>query len=253
MNKSQFKGKKVLVTGSSSGIGAAAARLYAEQGAFVGVHYNSNLQGAEKVIADVKKSSDGVLLKADVTKPDQISKMIAEFTTECGGIDILVNNAGDLLKRTLLEEATVEYLDAVYNLNVRSVVLASQYALPFLKKSKGVIINIGSVAGQNAGAEGSGFYASAKAAVHTLTMAMAREFSKYDIRVNNVVPGFIETAFHEKYSTPERKKSVAASTPLKRNGTSEDVAKAILFLSSSDSDFITGEYIAVNGGLFVRS
>ena len=89
MNMSQFKGKKVLVTGSSSGIGAAAAMLYAKGGAFVGVHYKSNLQGAERVFSDVKKNSDGMLLKADVTKPEQISKMIKDFTAECGGIDIL--------------------------------------------------------------------------------------------------------------------------------------------------------------------
>jgi len=253
MSQNQFENKKVLITGSSSGIGSATAKLFAEEGAFVGVHYYSNHTGAEQTLDEVKKVSDGILLQADVRQPKQIKELISRFTGECNGIDILVNNAGDLIKRVLLEEASIEYQDNIYNTNVKSVVMATQYALPFLKKSKGSIVNIGSVAGQNTGAVGSGLYAAAKAAVHTLTMAMAKEFAKYKIRVNSVLPGFIETPFHERYSSNERKKAVAFSTPLGRNGTPEDVARAILFLSGEGAGFITGEYIAVNGGLYVRA
>ncbi|GAG52783.1 unnamed protein product, partial [marine sediment metagenome] len=124
---------------------------------------------------------------------------------------------------------------------------------PYLKQSKGSIVNIGSIAGHNGGGGGSGIYASAKAAVATMTIAMANEFAPFGIRVNSVLPGLIETRFHEQFSTPERKKAVAAQTPLGRNGTADDVAKAILFLASNEAaSFITGEYIAVNGGLLMK-
>jgi 3-oxoacyl-[acyl-carrier protein] reductase len=96
-------------------------------------------------------------------------------------------------------------------------------------------------------------YAGAKAAVATETMAMAREFAQYGIRVNSVLPGLIETRFHEQFSTPKRRKEIARQTPLGRNGTAEDVAKAVLFLASKSASFITGEYIAVNGGLYMRA
>ena len=122
-----------------------------------------------------------------------------------------------------------------------------------LKKSKGCIVNIGSVAGHTAGANGAGMYAGAKAAVATETIAMAREFAPYGIRVNSVLPGFIETRFHQRFSSAKRRKEIARQTPLGRNGTAEDIAQAVLFLAGDAADFITGEYIAVNGGLYMRA
>lgn len=248
-----LKNKRILVTGAGSGIGAATAKLFAEQGALVGVHYRSNIKGAEACLNAVKKHSKGIMLQADLTQPDQVSTMADRFLDAFEGIDILVNNAGDLIRRENIENASNEYQDKIYETNVKSVVMITQQLLPYLKISKGNIINIGSVAGHNGGAGGSGLYASAKAAVHTLTMAMAGEFAKFGIRVNSVLPGFIETPFHDRYSTSERKQAVAASTPLGRNGKPDDVANAILFLSSDVSSFITGEYIAVNGGLYMRA
>ncbi|MGB2866624.1 MAG: SDR family oxidoreductase [Sedimentisphaerales bacterium] len=131
--------------------------------------------------------------------------------------------------------------------------MVTRAALPYLKQSKGNIVNIGSVAGHNGGADGSGMYSGAKAAVATETISMAKEFAKYGIRVNSVLPGFIETRFHERFSTAQRRKEVADQTLLGRNGTAEDVAKAIMFLASDEASFITGEYIAVNGGLYMRA
>jgi 3-oxoacyl-[acyl-carrier protein] reductase len=179
--------------------------------------------------------------------------MVENFAKQAGRIDILVNNAGSLIERQPFETATLEYHEDVYATNVRSVFLATQAALPYLKNSRGSIVNIGSVAGHNGGGEGSGLYAAAKAAVATETMAMAREFARYGVRVNSVLPGFIETRFHERFSSEERRKKVAEQTPLGRNGTAEDVAKAVLFLASDAAGFITGEYIAVNGGLYMRA
>ena len=131
--------------------------------------------------------------------------------------------------------------------------MVTRAALPYLKKSKGNIVNIGSVAGHTGGGYEAGLYASAKAAVATETIAMATEFAQYGIRVNSVLPGFIETRFHQRFSDAQRRKEVAGQTPLGRNGTAEDIAKAILFLASEAADFITGEYIAVNGGLYMRA
>jgi 3-oxoacyl-[acyl-carrier protein] reductase len=249
-----LKGKRVLVTGSSSGIGAATAVMFAKQGSFVGVHFFRTQQGGEDTLEQVKQYSDGVLLKADMRNEEQVNSMVEFFAGEAGGIDVLVNNAGTLIARYDFEDAPVEYHDDIFATNCRSVFLATKAALPYLKKSKGCIVNIGSVGAFSGGGGGSGIYAGAKAAVQTETIAMAAEFAKYNIRVNCVVPGLIETRFHEQFSTPERKKQIAAQTPLGRNGTAEDVAKAILFLASGDAAaFITGAYIAVNGGLYMRT
>jgi 3-oxoacyl-[acyl-carrier protein] reductase len=248
-----LKGKKVLVTGSSSGIGAATAVMFSEQGCFVGVHYFKTKDGGEKTLAQVKKNADGILLCADVRDPKQVSAMVEQFARKMGGMDILVNNAGSLIERQPFESATLEYHEDVFATNVRSILLATQSALPHLKQSKGNIVNIGSVAGHTGGGEGSGLYAAAKAAVATETIAMALEFARYGIRVNSVLPGFIETRFHQRFSSPQRRKKVAEQTPLGRNGTAQDVAKAVLFLASEAASFITGEYIAVNGGLYMRA
>ena len=248
-----LKGKKVLVTGSSSGIGAATAKMFAEQGCFVGVHYFKTKEGGEKTFAEVKKISNGCLLKADIRDKKQVVKLIKDFAKTAGGIDILVNNAGSLIDRQFFADAAEEYFDDVFATNVKSAFLAAQAALEELKKTKGCIVNIGSIAGHNGGAGGGGIYAAAKAAVATMTIAMAKEFAPFGIRVNSVMPGLVETRFPELFSTPERKKAVAQQTPLGRNGRAEDIAKAILFLASDAAGFITGEYIAVNGGLYMRA
>jgi len=248
-----LKGKKVLVTGASSGIGAATAVLFAQQGCFVGVHYFQTRDGAEQTLQQVKRYSDGMLVRADVRSERQVERMVRRFAEHADGIDILINNAGSLIDRQPFETATLAYHEDVFATNVRSVFLVTRAALPYLKASKGNIVNIGSVAGHHGGNNGSGIYAAAKAAVATETIAMAKEFAKYGIRVNSVLPGFIETRFHQRYSTPQRCRQAARQTPLGRNGTAEDVAKAIVFLASDAAAFITGEYLAVNGGLYMRA
>ena len=253
MTYEDLKGKRVLVTGSSSGIGRATAIMFSQQGCFVGVHYFRTKTGGEETLEQVKKNSDGVLLYADMRDEKQVCEMVEQFTKTADGIDILVNNAGSLIDRQTFEAGSVEYHDDVYATNVRSIFLCTRAALPYLKASRGNVVNIGSVAGHTGGAVGAGIYAGAKASVATETIAMAAEFAPYRIRVNSVLPGLIETRFHERFSTPERRKQVAEKTPLGRNGTADDVAKAILFLASEAAGFITGEYIAVNGGLYMRA
>jgi len=248
-----LRDKKVLVTGSSSGIGAATAVMFAQQGGFVGVHYFRTKEGAQETLREVRKFSDGCLLCADMRDENQTGRMIAEFADTAGGIDILINNAGTLVGRMSLAGATMDFYEDVFATNTKSVFLATREAIAYLKESKGNIVNVGSVAGHHGGGLGSGLYAAAKAAVATMTIAMAKEFAADGVRVNSVLPGFIDTRFHHRFSDAARRKAVAAQTPLGRNGTAEDVAKAILFLASDAAGFITGEYIAVNGGLYMRA
>lgn len=249
-----LKDKRVLVTGSSSGIGQATAIEFARQGAFVGVHFFQTQEGAEETLAEVKKFSDGAMFRADVRDKVQVEQMVRSFAKIKGGVDVLVNNAGTLIARHSFEEASVEYHDDLFATNCRSVFLASKAALGYLKESKGNIINIGSVGAYTGGGGGSGIYAGAKAAVQAETVGMAKEFAEYRIRVNAVVPGLIETRFHERFSTEERKKAVAQQTPVGRNGKAQDIANAIVFLASEEAaGFINGAYIAVNGGLHMRT
>ena len=249
----ELKSKNVLVTGASSGIGQATAELFAKQGCFVGVHYFKTKAGAQKTLEQVKASGDGMLLCGDLRDQKQATEVVEQFAQKTGGIDILVNNAGTLVDRMNWETATLDFYRDVIDTNTTSVFLVTQAALKHLKLNKGNIINVGSLAGQNGGGNGSGIYAGAKAAVHTMTISMAMEFAKFQIRVNSVLPGFIVTRFHMTFSSAERREQMAKDTPLSRNGTAEDLAKAILFLASDQAEFITGEYIAVNGGLYMRT
>jgi len=205
----ELKGKKVLVTGSSSGIGQATAILFARQGCIVGIHYFRTQDGAYETLRQVKQYSQGFMLRADIRKKKQVFSMVKEFASRAGGIDILVNNAGTLIDRKPLESAPLSFFEDVFATNTTSVFLTTQAALPYLKQSRGNIVNVGSVAGQDGGGNGSGIYAAAKATVHTLTMAMAKEFAKYGIRVNSVLPGSIDTRFHHIFSSAERRRRMA--------------------------------------------
>lgn len=248
-----LKGKRVLVTGASSGIGAAAARMFAEQGCYVGVHYFATEEGAQKTLAEVRKVSDGCLVRGDLRQPADAKQVVGQFAKAGGRIDILINNAGTMIARKTIEEAPVEFFDDEFDTNTKSAFLVTQAALGYLKQTRGCIVNTTSIAVHTGGGGGSGIYAAAKAALATLTIAMAKEFAPFGIRVNAVSPGLIETRFHEQYSTPERKARIARETPLGRNGVAEDIAHAILFLSSSEAAaFITGEAMAVNGGSDIR-
>jgi 3-oxoacyl-[acyl-carrier protein] reductase len=208
-----LKGMRVLITGASSGIGSAAAELFSRQGCYIGIHYFRTHDGAKKTLKQVKKKSDGILLFADVRDERQAEKMVEKFAEKAGGIDILVNNAGSLIGRQPFETAVLSYHEDIYATNVRSIFLVTRAALPYLKKSKGNIVNIGSVAGHTGGAGGSGMYSGAKAAVATETMSMAKEFAKYGIRVNSVLPGFIDTRFPSGSVRPGTEKKLQRKRP----------------------------------------
>ena len=171
---------------------------------------------------------------------------------ELGRLDILVNNAGAILKRMPFRELDLELYQAALDLNVRSVISASQAAIPHIEKhGGGAIINLGSIAGSDGGGAGSGHYACAKAYVHNLTRHMARDLASRGIRVNAVAPGVIDTPFHVS-TPPERMEAMRSAVPLGRIGESEDCVGPILFLASGAmSGYVTGQILHVNGGQYV--
>jgi 3-oxoacyl-[acyl-carrier protein] reductase len=242
--------KVALITGASSGIGAATAKLLAELGADVAVTYHENQRGAELVSEDIKSHGrKAIAIRADFRQADQISTTVTRVAEALGPIDILLNNAGSLVERKANLEMTKELWDDVVNLNLTSAMLCSQAVAPsMIERKSGAIINVVSIAGRSGGGPGAGAYAAAKAGLIALTKSQARELAPHGIRVNAISPGVIDTPFHEVFSTPEMIKSFVASIPLGRIGTPEDCAKVVAFLASDLSSFLVGETIEVNGG-----
>ena len=245
-----LKGRRALVTGSSTGIGAAVARELARQGAAVAVHGNKNADAAREVVRAIEAGGGkAVAVLGDVSMVAEATRVVEEAAAVLGGLDILVNNAGAILERVTNAAFDEAMYRKVYDLNVRSVLAVTKAAYPHLKRAGGgSIINTGSVAGRFGGFLGSTVYASAKAAVHSITRNAAREFAPDKIRVNTVAPGFIITPFHD--STPESVREAArAQIPMARLGTAEDCVGAYIFLASETmSGYITGQIIDVNGG-----
>ena len=245
-----LKGKRALVTGSSTGIGAAVAKGLARQGAAVAVHGNKNVAAAKDVAdAIVAAGGKAVVVTGDVSDPAVCARIVEEAAAALEGLDILINNAGAMIQRVTNAAFDDELFTRVYDLNVRSVLAVTKAAYPHLKASRaGAVINTGSVAGRMGGYAGSSVYASAKAAVHSITRNAAREFAADNIRVNTVAPGFIVTPFHD--ATPQATRELIASQiPMQRLGTAEECVGAYLFLASpAMSGYITGQIIDVNGG-----
>ena len=244
-------GKAVLVTGASTGIGAALAKALGRQGCRVAVHYNRSEAEAREVAAAVADAgAEAWTVAGDVSDAATAGRVVAEAAERFGRLDGLVNNAGALVKRTPIEEVTDELYDTVLDLNVRSVVAACRAAIPIMRRQGGgAIVNTSSIAARNGGGPGSGLYASSKAFVSNLTRGLAKELAKDRIRVNAVSPGVILTPFHERFSTPEQVAAQTATIPLGRAGADEDCVGAYLFLlSEALSGYVTGQILEVNGG-----
>jgi 3-oxoacyl-[acyl-carrier protein] reductase len=249
-NYLDLTGKVALITGASSGIGAATAAVFADLGAKVAIGYCHNQKGAEQVRASIARGGGrGIAIRADVCQENEIHSLVKSAADELGPIDILVNNAGSLVERMKLHEVTAEKWDVIMNLNLKSAMLCSQaVAASMTERRTGSIINVVSIAGRNGGGPGAGAYAAAKAGLIAFTKSMARELGPYGIRVNAVSPGTIDTPFHEVFSTAEMLRNTVATIPLGRLGKSVECATAIAFLASEAASFVAGETIEVNGG-----
>jgi len=242
--------KTALVTGASSGIGAATARVFADLGAKVAIGYFHNEKGALEVRdAVVAAGGTAVALRADVRDSGQTRELVERAAEELGPIDILVNNAGSLVKRMALADLTEQSWDEVMDLNLKSAAFCSQQVAPSMVARKtGAIVNVVSIAGWNGGGPGAAAYAAAKAGLIALTKALAKELAPHGVRVNAVSPGVIVTPFHEVFSTPEMMRNFVQAIPLGRTGKSMECAHAIAFLASKAASYIVGETIEVNGG-----
>jgi 3-oxoacyl-[acyl-carrier protein] reductase len=242
--------KVVLITGGSSGIGQESAKLLAENDASIIVNYNSNEKGAEETKAAVESvGGKCITIKADVSKKDEVERLVEESLAAFGRIDVLVNNAGAALKRSAFLDIDEGLWDRTYEVNVKSMFLVSQAVLRHMVSRKsGKVINISSVAARRGGPGESIHYASAKGAVSTLTVGLAKEFAPHGILVNGIAPGFILTPFQEKYSTQERVDRIVPTIPLGRAGTGKDIAEMVAFLASDSANYIMGEIFTVSGG-----
>lgn len=249
-NYLDLTGKTALVTGASSGIGAATALAFAELGASVAIGYHINAAGAEEVVAQVGRiGGTAVALQADLRQASEAAPLVARAVEALGPIDILINNAGSLVARMPLAKLTAEGWDEVMNLNLKSAALCTQAAAPaMIERKSGAIVNVVSIAGRNGGGPGAGAYAAAKSGLIAYTKSLAKELAPHGVRVNAVSPGVIDTPFHEVFSTPETIAGFVRNIPLGRVGTSMECAKAIAFLASDAASYIVGETIEVNGG-----
>ena len=250
-----LKGKAVLITGGSTGIGAAAARAFGQNGAKVALNFNANAEEAGKVAADVERAGGkAVLVRGDVTKSGVAAEVVAETVKAFGRLDVLINNAGALIKRTPVADYTDDYVDAVLELNVKQVVRFMREAAVQMRRQGGggAIVNVSSIAARHGGGPGSVIYAAAKGFVATATRGWAKELVRDRIRVNAVSPGVIMTPFHERYSTPEQLAAMQTTIPMDRLGTPDECVGAFLYLASEAlSGYVTGQIIEVNGGQYM--
>lgn len=241
-------GKTALVTGASRGIGQAIAITFAREGAYVGINYRSSDNEAHEVLNEVQQHSDGMLLKADVSKEDEVIAMIKGLSEQCDGIDVVVNNAG-IYKRATVDEKTAQEWQRVIDVNLTGCFLVAKHVLPHVPDG-GRLIFISSQRGFKGSPHGAD-YAASKAGVLGLMRSLARELAPDNITVNAVAPGTINTDMIAGLSGERRQKYIKR-IPMKRLGEPEEIADACLYLASDLASYVTGETINVNGGLYIH-
>jgi 3-oxoacyl-[acyl-carrier protein] reductase len=248
---SDLKGKVILITGSSTGIGAAAARAFGAQGARVAVHYNASETPAREVARDVEAAGgQAALFKADMAQGREPARLVEAVHRHFGRIDVLVNNAGSVFGRKPFAEWSSNEFDAMLQLNVRSVVEACQAVIPvFRAQGGGNIINVTSIAARNGGGPGVVLYAATKGFVSTITRGLAKELAADKVRVNAVAPGVILTPLHDRHTPPATLEALKNTVPMGRLGGADECAGAFLYLASDElSGYVTGQVLEVNGG-----
>lgn len=248
-----LKGKRALVTGGGQGLGYAIVEALLAAGADVAVHYFSSETGAKELQARAQKMGcRGEIFKADLTREAEATTLVERAANALGGLDILINNAGDLVQRRTIEQVDLKFWEQVININLTSMMFVTRAATPWLVKAgQASIVNLSSLAGRKGGHPGSLVYSTAKGAVITWTRALANELAPKGVRVNAVAPGLIlGTRFHDTHTTEASAQATIQQIPLGRAGTSEDVARAVVFLASEYDGFITGATLDVNGGIY---
>jgi 3-oxoacyl-[acyl-carrier protein] reductase len=240
-----LKNKVVIVTGGVTGIGGAASLGFAAQGAKVFAQY---LGGGDEM--KTIEAAGITTLKLDLTQAHAPQTLIDAAIQKFGRIDVVVNNAGSLVARTALEALDDEFIDKVFDLNCRQLIHCCRIAANHMKKQKsGNIINVTSIAARNGASPGGSVYAGAKGFVSAFTKTIAKELVEHNIRVNCVSPGTIHTAFHDRFSTAEKRAAVAKTIPMQRLGVADDCTGTFLYLASDTaSAYVTGQVIEVNGG-----
>ncbi len=244
-----LKGKTALITGASRGIGRGIAQKFAENGAYIGINYLSYEKGAIETLKIIQNTGgDGIILKGDVSKPKKVEEIVNTFLDKTGNIDILVNNAG-IYNRSYFNNLSIDKWNKVLSINLTGCFNLCKQAIPHMKEGSKIIFISSQLAlkGSTHGAD----YATSKAGILGLARSLALELADRKINVNIVAPGTIDTDIIANY-TEEMKKQRIKEVPLKRLGTTEDVANTCLFLASHLSDYITGETINVNGGLYIN-
>lgn len=246
-----LEGKIALVTGGGRDIGKAICHRLARSGAAVAINYRSSKDEADAAAKEITDAGGkAVAVQADVTKPDEVEKLVAETCDTLGGnIDILVNNAGGLLERKPIVEMEEDLWDRVMDVNFKSVYLVTKAAVAKMNDG-GAIVNLSSLAARNGGGGGAVAYAASKGGVLTLTRGLAKELAGRKIRCNAVSPGLINTTFHDTFTPDEARERTANTTAAGREGEADDVAQAVLFLASPASSYINGESLEINGGLY---
>ena len=243
-------GRVSLITGGSRGIGKAISKQFASQGIRVAVNYISNQDAADKVVKLVEDAgSSAVAVQGDVTKRADVERIFAKTSEALGPVEILVNNAG-IISDSLLMRMSDEDWDSVIDLDLRSVFLCTREAIRTMIRSRwGRVINIGSVVGLR-GNSGQANYAAAKAGMVGFTQSIAKEVASRNITVNCVAPGYVETDIVEDLPK-DLKQAIMDRVPIGRFGYPEEIAGMVGFLASDAASYITGQAIAVDGGLVI--
>ena len=255
---SDLKSKRVLITGASQGIGLAAALAFVKQGARVGISSRSKDENAATALKCLQQAGGDVKHYAgDLSHSGECEKLIKQFVSDFGGIDVLTNNAGSLVGRKALAELDDDFFSQVFDINARSTVMTTKFALPHLiasAKMSGVtssVILVGSIAGYNGGGPGASLYAASKAWLHTVQKNWVSTYTKDGVRFNVIAPGTVDTVFHADKNDETRAK-INATIPMGRFGTAEEMAPSFLFLAShACSGYITGQIININGGQYM--
>jgi len=251
----RLKGKVAIITGSTSGIGEATAILFAREGAKVVVVGRRQKEG-ERVVKQIRdEGGETIFVQADVSKEDQVKRMVETTISTYGKIDVLFNNAGTMLSKKLHETSNDEW-DLVMNVDLKGVFWCSKHVVPYMKKQGGGSIVMCSSANAIVAEPDLGAYCAAKGAINALARSMALDYGPDKIRVNAICPGYIDTPLGDEYFNAQpdpaaARRKAGALHALGRMGTTMEIAYCALFLASDESSFVTGECLVADGGLSV--